>query len=262
MDWDRILLPYKQAADELTAKFNNISLQFNKLEHTSPIFHVEARIKTVPSILTKAQRKKIPMDEIEGLQMPDIAGVRIICRFVDDIGFVVDTIKSREDMKVLEDRDYVTMMKPSGYRGRHLIVVYPVITAFGKKDVLCEIQIRTLAMNMWAVTEHSLRYKYDGMIPEEIHRRLIRTADAAYMLDTDTNIIREDILEAERSNESREEIVFYITKSIQDLYEVADAAEVEELYKKFVAIMDTKDDESLAGFYNEMQAIAQAYKIR
>ena len=261
MEWERILLTYKQAADELKAKFDNISLQFNKLEHISPIFRVEARIKTVPSILAKARRKNIPMDEIE-TQMWDIAGVRIICRFVDDIRAVVDIIKAREDMRIIEDRDYVTNMKASGYRGYHLLISYPVYTAMGRRDVLCEIQIRTLAMNMWAVTEHSLRYKYKGLIPEEIQRRLVRTADAAFMLDNDTNIIKEDILEAEKSNKSREEIVLDITNSIEDLDGVADAADVRGLYNKFVDVMGTNEYKNLEEFHNEVRLIAQAYKIR
>ena len=262
-----MLLPYKQATDELKTKFDNISLQFNKLQRTSPIFRVEARVKTIPSILAKARRKEIPMDEIE-TQMWDIAGIRIICRFVDDIESVVNIIATREDMKIMEDRDYVTKMKPSGYRGYHLLVSYPVITVLGKRDVLCEIQIRTLAMNMWAVTEHSLRYKYKGMIPDEIHRRLVRTADAAFMLDTDTNIIKEDILEAEKSNRSREEIILDITNSIEDLEKIASPEEVEKLYQKFVDVLGTKnisnvnDYQNLGKFYNEIRLIAQAYKIR
>ena len=261
MEWERILLTYKQASDELKAKFDNLSIQLSKLEHISPIHRVEARVKTIPSILAKARRKNIPMDEIE-TQMWDIAGIRIICRFVDDIKTVVGIIKARKDMKIVEDRDYVTNMKASGYRGYHLLVSYPVYAAKGRHDVLCEIQIRTLAMNMWAVTEHSLRYKYKGLIPEEIHRRLVRTADAAFMLDTDTNIIKEDILEAEKSNKSREEIILDITNSIEDLDGVASVSEVGGLYNKFVEVMGTNQYESLVQFYDEIKLIAQAYKIR
>ena len=260
MEWERMLLTYKLAADELKTKFDNLSIQFNKLEHISPIFRVEARVKTVPSILAKARRKNIPMDEIQS-EMWDIAGIRILCRFIDDIKIVVNIIKAREDMKIIEDRDYVTKMKSSGYRGYHLLVRYPVYTAQGKRDVLCEIQVRTLAMNMWAVTEHSLRYKYKGLIPEEIHRRLVRTADAAFMLDTDTNIIKEDILEAEKTNKSREEIILDVTNSIEDLDKVA-GAEAEELYKRFVNIMDTSEYEKLEEFHNEVRLIARAYEVR
>jgi len=261
MEWDRILLTYKQAADELKAKFENISLQFTKLEHNSPIHRVEARVKTIPSVLAKARRKNISMDEIQ-TQMWDIAGIRIICRFVDDIKTVVNIIKDRQDMEIVEDRDYVAQMKPSGYRGYHLLVRYPVYTVMGRREVLCEIQIRTLAMNMWAVTEHSLRYKYKGLIPEEIHRRLVRTADAAFMLDTDTNVIKDDILEAEKSNQSREDIVLDITNAIEDLSNIIEPVHVEGLYNKFVDVMGTNEFKCLEEFHNEIKVIARAYKIR
>jgi putative GTP pyrophosphokinase len=165
-------------------------------------------------------------------------------------------------MVVVEERDYVANMKPSGYRGLHLIIKYPVITALGRVEVLCEIQIRTLAMNMWAVTEHSLRYKYDGMIPDEIHKSLIRTAEAAYTLDTDTNVIRDDILRAEKEIKSHEEIIFDITNSIEDLYKVADSFEVASLYERFVCVLDNNKHEELISFYGEVRRIAQVYKIR
>jgi len=261
MNWDNILLPYKQAADELKAKFDNLSYQFLKTQHTSPIVEVDARVKAVPSILAKIQRKRVPVDEIEGL-VQDLCGIRIICRFVDDIDFVVRHILGRNDMEIIDDRDYVSIMKPSGYRGRHLILKYPVVTALGNKTILIEIQIRTLAMNMWAVTEHSLRYKHNGMIPEEIQKRLVRTADAAYVLDHDTNIIREDILAAEKSIQTREEIIVYITNSIEDLDKVADPSEVELLYIRFVEILEVKNDKALAEFHDEITLIAQAYRIR
>jgi len=261
MDWDKQFLPYRQAADELHAKFTNISHQFGKLYNSSPIYAVEARVKTVSSILAKAQRKKIPPQDILEF-VYDIAGIRIICRFVDDIEQIVDHIRARDDMEIFDDRDYVTKQKSSGYRGRHLIIRYPVVTLLGSTHVLCEIQIRTMAMNMWAVTEHSLRYKYNGLIPENIHRRLIRTAEAAYVLDSDTNIIRDHILEAEEDIKSREDIIFFITNTIEDLYEVADGAEVGGLYDKFTDILDKNDDAGLEAFYHEIASIAQAYRIR
>jgi len=261
MDWDKVFLPYKQATDEVYVKFTNLSYQLNKLYNSSPIFTVEARVKTVSSILAKAQRKKIPLQNIER-SVWDIAGIRIICRFVDDIDLVVEHIKTRGDMEIVDDRDYVSSQKSSGYRGRHLIIRYHVITAMGSKDVLCEIQIRTLAMNMWAVTEHSLRYKHNGVIPENIHRRLMRTAEAAYVLDSDTNIIRDYILEAEKDVKSREDIIFFITNSIEDLFEVADVAEVSRLNDKFMDVLDENDDAKLEAFYHEIATIAQAYRIR
>ncbi len=120
-----------------------------------------------------------------------------MCQFVDDIATVTELIRQRKDMRVVEERDYITHNKPSGYRSYHMIVEYPVETIQGKKVVLAEIQIRTLAMNFWASIEHSLNYKYKGMFPEEIKNRLQSAAEAAFRLDEEMSSIRSEIQEAQ-----------------------------------------------------------------
>ena len=120
-----------------------------------------------------------------------------MCQFVDDISTVSELIRQRKDMRVVEERDYITHNKPSGYRSYHMIVEYPVETIQGKKVVLAEIQIRTLAMNFWASIEHSLNYKYKGMFPEEIKNRLQSAAEAAFRLDEEMSSIRSEIQEAQ-----------------------------------------------------------------
>ncbi len=120
-----------------------------------------------------------------------------MCQFVDDISTVTELIRQRKDMRVVEERDYITHNKPSGYRSYHMIVEYPVETIQGKKVVLAEIQIRTLAMNFWASIEHSLNYKYKGMFPEEIKNRLQSAAEAAFRLDEEMSSIRSEIQEAQ-----------------------------------------------------------------
>ena len=96
--------------------------------------------------------------------MYDIAGLRMMCQFVDDIDVVVNMLRQRQDFKVIEERDYINNTKQSGYRSYHVIIEYPIETLNGQKAILAEIQIRTLAMNFWATIEHTLRYKYDGII--------------------------------------------------------------------------------------------------
>jgi len=198
VNWELMLLPYSQAVSELIAKAKSFSEGFAGMSEPSPIETVEGRVKSTESILEKAKRKNIPIDEIE-TKMEDIAGIRIICRFVDDIKKVVEFIRERDgfDLKIIKEHDYIENVKPSGYRSYHIIIEYPVITAYGKKNVLCEIQIRTLAMNFWAIVEHSLKYKYQGQIPEDIHNRLLRSAEAAFRLDNEISEIRGDIIEAE-----------------------------------------------------------------
>lgn len=163
----------------------------------SPIEFVTGRVKPVPSIMEKARRKGIPIDQLN-TQMQDLAGVRVMCQFVDDIAKVVRLIRNRTDMTVVEERDYINEKKKSGYRSYHVVVQYPVQTAAGEKKILVEIQVRTLAMNFWATIEHSLNYKYKGNIPADVKFRLLRAAEAAFRLDEEMSQIREEIWAAQQ----------------------------------------------------------------
>ena len=129
--------------------------------------------------------------------LQDIAGVRVMVQFVDDVDEVLALLRGRHDMTIVQERDYINNMKASGYRSDHVIVEYPVDTIDGQKTVLAEIQIRTLAMNFWATIEHSLNYKYKGEFPDEIKKRLETTAKIALELDEEMRKIREDIREAQ-----------------------------------------------------------------
>lgn len=197
MDWELFLSPYKQAVDELKIKLRGYRDQYEMNGETSPIEFVTGRVKPVTSILDKSRRKGIPLNEIHiGIQ--DIAGVRVMCQFVGDIQKVISLLKNREDFTVVEERDYISDKKESGYRSYHLVVNYPVQTIHGQKFILVEIQIRTLAMNFWATIEHSLNYKYEGRIPKEIKDRLQRAAEAAFRLDEEMSKIRGEIQEAQK----------------------------------------------------------------
>mgnify|MGYP001205240940 FL=1 len=171
-------------------------IQFEYESRHSPIEFITGRVKPVQSILEKAERKQIPLNKIEEIQ--DIAGVRVVCPFVEDIYMVVDMIRERKDLKIVAEKDYIEKNKESGYRSYHIIVEYPVETIHGMKEVLAEIQIRTLAMNFWATNEHSLNYKYKGSIPEKIKARLKMAAEAAFMLDEEMSKIRDEVQEAQR----------------------------------------------------------------
>jgi putative GTP pyrophosphokinase len=196
MDWEVFLMPYKQAIDELKIKLKGVREQFLKSTQHSPVEFVTGRVKPVGSILDKAKRKQVSINKLEEIQ--DIAGLRIMCQFVDDIGTVIEMIRGRNDMEIVEERDYISHKKPSGYRSYHMVVLYPVQTLSGEKKILVEFQIRTLAMNFWATIEHSLNYKYQGRIPEEIHARLQRAAEAAFRLDEEMSQIKGEIQEAQK----------------------------------------------------------------
>ena len=194
--WDQFLAPYKQAVEELKVKLKGMRGQF-ELEHNhSPIEFVTGRVKPVASILDKANQKKIPLEHLAS-DIQDIAGLRMMCQFVDDIELVVKLLRGRNDFRVIEERNYISHKKPSGYRSYHVVIEYPVQTIHGEKRILAEIQIRTLAMNFWATIEHSLNYKYQGEFPEEINMRLARAAEAAFRLDEEMSLIKEEIQEAQ-----------------------------------------------------------------
>ncbi|MFT8317870.1 MAG: GTP pyrophosphokinase family protein [Sporolactobacillus sp.] len=196
MDWKVFLAPYSQAVDELKVKLRGYRDLCGVASQNSPIEFVTGRVKPVPSILEKAKRKDIPLDQLN-TEMQDLAGVRIMCQFVDDIMKVVNWIRVRTDLVVVEERDYINNKKKSGYRSYHVVVQYPVQTIDGEKKLLVEIQVRTLAMNFWATIEHSLNYKYKGNIPGDVKVRLLRAAEAAFRLDEEMSQIREEIWAAQ-----------------------------------------------------------------
>ncbi|CAH0344498.1 GTP pyrophosphokinase family protein [Bacillus sp. CECT 9360] len=195
--WNDFLAPYIQAIEELKLKLKGMRTQFEREQIHSPIEFVTGRVKPIVSILDKAVQKNIPLDSL-GAEMQDIAGIRMMCQFVDDIKRVVELLRVRNDFEIVEERDYISHNKASGYRSYHMVIRYPVQTIHGEKKILVEIQIRTLAMNFWATIEHSLNYKYKGDFPEDIRIRLKRAAEAASLLDEEMSQIRLEIQEAQR----------------------------------------------------------------
>lgn len=223
-EWKTFLTPYEQAVDELKVKFRAIRKEYRRKNEYSPIEFITGRVKEVSSMLEKANKFNIPLDRIQ-YEMEDIAGLRIMCQFVDDIEKVVEIIRNRKDMQVMYEKDYVTNVKESGYRSYHIIIRYPVNMAEGQKDILAEFQIRTLAMNFWATIEHSLNYKYKQQIPFEIKGKLKNAADAAYQLDEQMREIKGEIMDAQTLFEVKSDIVSNIINNILTLISQGKAAE-------------------------------------
>ncbi|MBM7642782.1 GTP pyrophosphokinase family protein [Streptococcus loxodontisalivarius] len=196
IDWEEFLDPYIQTVGELKIKLRGIRKQFRKQNRHSPIEFVTGRVKSSESILEKMALRGIKEENI-AQDLQDIAGLRIMVQFVDDVDDVLELLRHRHDMKIVYERDYIRNMKASGYRSYHVVIEYPVDTIDGQKTVLAEIQIRTLAMNFWATIEHSLNYKYKGEFPDEIKKRLETTAKIALELDEEMRKIKEDIQEAQ-----------------------------------------------------------------
>lgn len=200
-DWDLFLYPYKVALDELKVKLKAQRAMYRLRDEASPIEFVTGRLKPVESILMKFETRNIPLDKLE-TDMEDIAGLRIMCPFVEDVYDVVAMIRGREDIQVVHEKDYISHIKESGYRSYHLVCRYPVHLIDQTYNVLVEIQVRTLAMNFWASIEHSLNYKYQGDYPEELKERLQGTAKSVYQLDEEMSDIRKEILRISQEKSS------------------------------------------------------------
>lgn len=239
-DWNLFLQPYEQAVEELKVKLKTMRVELKMRESYAPIEFVTGRVKKISSVLEKAKRLNVPSDQLEqGIE--DIAGIRIMCQFVDDIHRVAGLIRTRKDLSLVYEKDYITNFKDSGYRSYHMIVEYPVQTALGYKIVLAEIQIRTLAMNFWATIEHSLNYKYKESLPEDVRERLKKAAEAASQLDTEMSSIRHEILDAQRGFEERSNIVSSVLSDIQTLYFYNRVREAVKFQLKFNELWEQED---------------------
>ncbi|KAJ53228.1 putative GTP pyrophosphokinase [Clostridium tetanomorphum] len=223
-EWKTFLIPYEQAVEELKVKFRSIRREYRRQNEYSPIEFVTGRVKEISSILEKANKFDIPLDRVE-YEMEDIAGIRVMCQFVDDIEKVVNLIRQRTDMQIIYEKDYITDVKASGYRSYHVIIKYPVNMAEGRKEILAEFQIRTLAMNFWATIEHSLNYKYKHDIPEEIKYKLKSAADAAFQLDEKMLEIKDEIKDAQKLFEVKSNIVSNIMDNILTLSSIGKSVE-------------------------------------
>ena len=223
-DWKNFLMPYEQAVEEIKVKLKSIRKEFRRRNEYSPVEFVTGRVKEVSSILEKANKFGIHLNRLEQ-EIEDIAGIRIMCQFVDDIDKVIELIRLRKDMQILYEKDYVNNVKGSGYRSYHMIIKYPVNMVEGQKEILAEFQIRTLAMNFWATIEHSLNYKYKQQIPDNIKVKLKKAADAAFELDEQMLEIKDEIKDAQRLFEVKSDIITNIMTSIITLISIGKIAE-------------------------------------
>jgi len=259
--WHRLLEPYEMAVDELILKFRHMKEEYERCGRYCPIEHVTGRVKSISSILDKMQKKNIPMERMEE-DIEDIAGIRIICQFVEDIERVANIISRRTDMEVREIKDYVRNQKESGYRSYHMIVDYEVNTIDGPKKVQAEIQIRTMAMDFWATTEHSLQYKYQGKIPERVGTRLSNAANAIISLDSEMSAVRDEIMDAQLSSKMKYSLVEDIVSTIENLYSLTTTREVEKIQDEFYRVYQQDDMEELIRYHDQLDLIAQAYRAQ
>ena len=160
--FSELIMRYKCAMLEVRTKLDVLNTQLSLENDRNPFESISCRIKSVPSILEKLERKGLPLtSEAIEQNLNDVAGIRVICSFPDDIYVLADRLCSQDDLRLLEKKDYIKNPKPNGYRSLHLIVEIPIFLMDGKKYMRVEVQFRTIAMEFWASLEHKLKYKKD-----------------------------------------------------------------------------------------------------
>lgn len=187
---------FKCAMLEVETRFHVLNEEYI-LEHgRSPVNSMKSRLKTLPSLREKLERKGIPFD-LDAMEdgLDDIAGVRIICSFPEDVYTMAEAFLSQEDIELIQKKDYIRNPKANGYRSLHLIVAIPVHLADGKRMTKVEIQLRTIAMDFWASLEHQLRYKRDNEFTEEMAEELYECAQLSAALDIRMDNLRKSVQE-------------------------------------------------------------------
>lgn len=190
-----MLLGYQYAIDQMVTRLGVLRDDFNHSHGDNPIESISSRLKSPTSILAKLHRKGLPMT-MDGVRenILDIAGIRVTCSFITDIYTVRNLLLGLPDVTLIEERDYIAMPKPNGYKSLHLIVAVPVVRAAGTELVTVEVQIRTIAMDFWASLEHKIYYKYDGVVPDHLVGDLRQAADAANHLDEQMQDLHQEVV--------------------------------------------------------------------
>lgn len=196
-----ISLLYNSAIREVETKLQILSDDFDKKHSYMPIHHIQSRLKTFESILEKASRYGIvdPLNNIDRIkrEILDIAGIRVICNYEEDLHTMSGLLLSQEDIELIRMKDYCNSPKESGYRSLHMVVAVPVYLVNRKKIVPVEVQFRSIAMDAWASLEHELRYKNKGSLAAEIVDALKACAEDLHEVDERMSRIRHHVLNDE-----------------------------------------------------------------
>ena len=202
MPLKRLMAYYRCAIMEVETKFNVLNEEFSLEYDRNPIETIKTRLKSTESIIKKLVRRNFPLtvDSIEA-NLNDIAGVRVVCSFLEYIYLLADCLLQQDDVKLIQVKDYIKNPKPNGYRSLHLIIEIPIFLKDEKKDMRVEVQLRTIAMDFWASLDHKLSYKKD--IPEEeaklLRQELLECAQISADLDVRMGEIKNRIVNKENT---------------------------------------------------------------
>lgn len=208
VDYKDLMMTYTCALKEVQTKFEVLNTEFKVRHQRNPISSVTTRLKRTSSITEKLVRQNLPFS-IETIEehIHDVAGIRVICTYIDDIYTIAESLLKQDDVKLIQKKDYIANPKPNGYRSLHLIIKVPVFFADHRKEMKVEVQIRTIAMDYWASLEHQLKYKRDIPDQGEIVARLKACAEAINATDEEMLKIRRQ-LESAEDIQTEEDVLF------------------------------------------------------
>ena len=192
----RLMTYYRCEMMEIETKFNVLNEEYSLAHDRNPISSIKTRLKSFPSIREKLVRKGLE-ESVSAVEenLNDIAGVRVICPFPEDVYVLADALLKQDDVFLIEKKDYIKKPKPNGYRSHHMIVAIPIFLAHEKRMMKVEIQLRTIAMDCWASLEHQLRYKKETTFTEEMARELLTCAELSAELDNKMDNLRKKVLD-------------------------------------------------------------------
>ncbi len=192
----KLMAYYRCAMMEVETKLNVLNEEFSLQYDRNPINSIKTRLKSVNSIREKLQRKGLSMNaETVEENIYDVAGLRVICSFPEDVYVLADALTGQDDVTLIEKKDYIARPKPNGYRSLHLIIEVPIFLAKEKRKMKVEIQLRTIAMDCWASLEHQLRYKKDFEFTSEMAHELALCANLSAELDVRMDALRQIVTE-------------------------------------------------------------------
>ena len=198
-DFTKLMAYYRCAMMEIETKLNVLNQEFSLRLDRNPISSIKSRLKSPASIREKLTRRGIDVmvDNIEAC-LNDVAGVRVICSFPEDVRTIAKALLKQDDVELIEKKDYILNPKQNGYRSLHLIVTVPIYLAHEKRKMRVELQLRTMAMDFWASLEHQLRYKKNVTFTEEMAKELKFCADLSAELDRRMDHLRESVQEGSK----------------------------------------------------------------
>jgi len=194
---------YAAAGRQLTLKFEVLNSEFNVLYARNPIHHIESRVKSPESIAAKLLKKGLPLTLESAMQnVNDIAGVRVVCSYIDDVYRVGEMLARQTDVEIVKKQDYIQTPNYNGYRSLHMDIKVPVYLSDRTEYVVAEIQLRTIAMDFWASLEHDIRYKVDKTkLPEGINEEMFECAGKIAEIDRQMQDMYQRIKASDAYNE-------------------------------------------------------------